>query len=246
MDVWWGRGMPCIVLDQIPDTHLQSGRCNRSNFYRVSRRQNRGGYKLERSSTAHCFQARIKGSFLEMAAVSPLGTPTIIGATALNSAGMPSFAFTPGVFSAATEEPMTQLPNPMAQAASIRFSAASQQSASTKGPDGLAQMTMSVPASWKILKSGLEKVSSAWPPVWWGRCNLSMKNGLARSDNCFNTCLFCTTTNVQGFHVRPWALARQFPAMLERCGGQAHPAHKRIRNAAQEWFQICLLLLAFR
>src|ERR1019366_1623772 len=95
------------------------------------------------SGAAHCFQARIKGSFLEVVAVSPLGTPTMIGATALNSAGMPSFAFTSGVFSAATAEPMTQLPSPMAQAASIRFSAASQQSASTKGPDGLAQMTMS-------------------------------------------------------------------------------------------------------
>src|SRR5450759_3030961 len=47
------------------------------------------------SGAAHCFQARIKGSFLEMVAVSPLGTPTMIGATALNSAGMPSFAFPP-------------------------------------------------------------------------------------------------------------------------------------------------------
>ena len=82
-----------------------------------------------------------------MAGVTPAGTPTMIGATALNSAGMPSFVFTCDVFSAATEEPMTQLPNPMAQAASIRFSVASQQSASTKGPDDLAQMTMSVPAS---------------------------------------------------------------------------------------------------
>lgn len=89
----------------------------------------------------HSFLARIKGDFLEAVAVSPLGTPTIIGDIATNSVGMPNFSFIFVVFNASTAEPMTQLPSQVAQAVSIRFSAASQQSASTKGPDGLAQIT---------------------------------------------------------------------------------------------------------
>lgn len=71
----------------------------------------------------------------------------MIGATAVTSGGMPSSCFTSGVRSAGMANPMQQVPNPMAQAASIRFSAASQQSASTNGPNSRAQMTISVPAS---------------------------------------------------------------------------------------------------
>ncbi len=98
------------------------------------------------------------GSFLLVpVAASSLGTPTTIGAKAEYSSGMPSSVFTLRMFRAAATEPMTQLPSPMAVAASIRFSAASQQSATTNCPEGFAHMTMRVLAPWKTLKSGRTK-----------------------------------------------------------------------------------------
>jgi hypothetical protein len=42
---------------------------------------------------------------------------------------------------------MQQVPRPRAHAASIKFSAASQQSAATNGPSGLAPIAINVPAS---------------------------------------------------------------------------------------------------
>ncbi len=63
------------------------------------------------------------------------------GATAVMAAGIFSSAFHDGVLSAGTEEPMTQVPRLCAQAASIRFSAASQQSATTKGPGNFPYRT---------------------------------------------------------------------------------------------------------
>ena len=51
---------------------------------------------------------------------------------------MPSSALMSGAFSAATANPMTHVPNPSAHAASIRFSAASQQSADTTSFIGAA------------------------------------------------------------------------------------------------------------
>jgi hypothetical protein len=77
---------------------------------------------------------------------APAGIPTTIGATASMSGGMPSPAFISGRFSPDTAAPMTQVPRPRSVAASIRFSAASQQSAAAKALLRAAQMTISVPA----------------------------------------------------------------------------------------------------
>ena len=61
--------------------------------------------------------------------------------------GIRSSDFASGLLSAGIAEPMQHVPSPNADAASIRFSAASQQSADTNGPIGFAQMTISVLAS---------------------------------------------------------------------------------------------------
>src|SRR5665647_3311404 len=90
-------------------------------------------------------QARIWGSLRALALASLRGLPTMMGAMAIMSAGMPSSCFTSGRLSALAAEPMTQVPRPIACAISIRFSAASQQSACTKCPVALAQMTTKVP-----------------------------------------------------------------------------------------------------
>lgn len=71
----------------------------------------------------------------------------MIGTMASTSAGIPSSDFASGLLRAKIAEPMQHVPSPKAQAASIRFSAASQQSATTNGPIGFAQMTISVLAS---------------------------------------------------------------------------------------------------
>lgn len=76
-----------------------------------------------------------------------LSAPTMIGTTTNVSSAISNDAFTWRVFRPLTAEPITQVPKPMAQAASIRFSAASQQSAATKTPADLAQIRISVSAS---------------------------------------------------------------------------------------------------
>ena len=70
----------------------------------------------------------------------------MIGAMAVISAVTPSSFFHCGVFRTSTASPIGQVPSPAAQAASIRFSAASQQSATTNGPNGFPQITTNVPA----------------------------------------------------------------------------------------------------
>jgi len=92
-------------------------------------------------------QQMTSGALRGVCGASSLGTPTMIGATARTSAGIPSSAFTSGRLSTGTPNPMQHVPSPIAQAASIRFSAANQQSATTKLPSGRAQITISVPAS---------------------------------------------------------------------------------------------------
>ena len=88
----------------------------------------------------------MSGGLRDVAAVSPAGTPTMMGAMTVISLGIFNSAFHSAVFSASTAKPMTHVPKPYAHAASIRFSAASQQSASTNGPVSFPQMMMSVPA----------------------------------------------------------------------------------------------------
>jgi hypothetical protein len=61
----------------------------------------------------------------------------MIGAKTVMSAGTFSSAFHSGVSSAATASPITHVPRPIERAASIRFSAASQQSAATNGLNGV-------------------------------------------------------------------------------------------------------------
>jgi len=72
----------------------------------------------------------------------PRGTPTMIGTTASTSSGIPNSDLVCGPFNIGTADPMQYVPNPSAHAASIRFSAASQQSAVTNGPSDLAQITI--------------------------------------------------------------------------------------------------------
>ena len=100
-----------------------------------------------RRPTDYFFHDSTSGFFRAASAGVPAGTPTMIGATGVMSAGIDSSDFTSAVRSTGSTEPMQQLPRPRAHAASIRFSAASQQSASTNGPSGFAQMTINVPAS---------------------------------------------------------------------------------------------------
>lgn len=71
----------------------------------------------------HYFHERISGSLREVTAHSPLGTPTIIGAIADISTGIPSASFVTGVLKPETAEPMTQVPRPNDKATRIRFSA---------------------------------------------------------------------------------------------------------------------------
>src|ERR1035437_3729603 len=120
----------------------------RSQILRNLLHQSLGAINIEFAlvHSRHYIRVRIRGSLREAAADSSLGTPTMIGAIADISAGIPSSSLISGVLRPETAEPMTQVPRPMEKAASIRFSAASQQSATTNGPIGLPQMTISVPA----------------------------------------------------------------------------------------------------
>lgn len=102
--------------------------------------------KVENRFRIRSYRASMSGSLRVEGGISPLGTPTMIGAIALHSAGIPSSVLISGVFKAGTANPITQEPSPMAWAASNKFCAASQQSATTKGPLGLPQMIISVPA----------------------------------------------------------------------------------------------------
>lgn len=70
----------------------------------------------------------------------------MIGATTSTSAGIPSSDLIAGLFKAGTADPIQHVPRPSAQAASIRFSAASQQSAAANGPVCFAQITINVVA----------------------------------------------------------------------------------------------------
>src|ERR1035437_5234907 len=92
------------------------------------------------------FQIIIFGCLRGTGGLAPAGTPTMIGAMAVILAGIFKADFHSGAFGAETANPMTQVPSPFAQAASIRFSAASQQSTTTNGPCNLLEITISVPA----------------------------------------------------------------------------------------------------
>ena len=68
-------------------------------------------YPPDRSDRSgfHCFQERIRGSFLEVADVSSFATPTMMGAMTVYSDGKPSSVFTMRIFRKETAAPMTQL-----------------------------------------------------------------------------------------------------------------------------------------
>jgi len=70
----------------------------------------------------------------------------MIGAMAVISAETPNSFFHCGCIQDLNRKSIGQVPSPAAQAASIRFSAASQQSATTNGPSGFPQITTNVPA----------------------------------------------------------------------------------------------------
>jgi hypothetical protein len=73
--------------------------------------------------------AKISGDFLDDGAVLSDGYPKIMGATTEKSSEILSSVFTSGIFKTGRALPITHVPKSIAQAASIRFSAASQQSA---------------------------------------------------------------------------------------------------------------------
>jgi hypothetical protein len=72
----------------------------------------------------------------------------MIAAIGTQSAGAFRSAFQGAMFNVFAALRTTQLLSPMEQAASIRFSAARQQSAATNGPIGFPQITIKVPTSW--------------------------------------------------------------------------------------------------
>ena len=91
-------------------------------------------------------QVRICGGLRDTGGVSPAASPKITGTIAVVPSGIFNSAFHSGVLRVDTAKPMTQVPNPCAQAANSKFSAASQQSAATNGPCCLLQIMISVPA----------------------------------------------------------------------------------------------------
>jgi hypothetical protein len=80
-------------------------------------------------SSANDRHATIFGGLRFIGLGSPDGMPTIMGATTVIVNGIPRRSFHRLVFNVSIAKPITQLPKPFAQAAIIKFSAASQQSA---------------------------------------------------------------------------------------------------------------------
>jgi hypothetical protein len=92
------------------------------------------------------FQAITSAARRSMLGDGAAGTPTTIGATAVIMGGIPNSSRISAEFSAEVAAPMQHVPRPSAAAASMKFSAASQQSAVANASGRRAQITTSVVA----------------------------------------------------------------------------------------------------
>jgi hypothetical protein len=92
---------------------VKASRSNSTTKRMPSREIGTASKPLSHKQLAHYFQKRTSGSLRAVGSVSPLGTPTMIGAMGVNSSGIPSSALMSGVFSAGTAAPMMQVPSPI-------------------------------------------------------------------------------------------------------------------------------------